>query len=126
MGSGDGCKDLEFTTSEERQLELSVVEAAVHAELADVAAVDETSKTDVRVLGLTIGERVEKVVGADPEVEILRRLVPEIHVEQQLGPERLVVQRVVGLVVDSTVVIRAHERRDPRDRVAQRREALLM
>src|SRR6476646_4633277 len=49
----------------EGQLQLPVIEAAVHAELTDVAAVDEAAEVLVGVLGLDVGERVEDVVGAD-------------------------------------------------------------
>src|SRR3569623_2713906 len=109
----------------ERQLKLRVIEAAVHAELRDVSAVDEAAEALVRVLDLLVGKRIEQVVGADREVHGLRGGIADVGVDEDLRPERLVVRRVVGLEIGSPDVIRTHERREAAGGVAHREKAFL-
>src|SRR5262245_52500220 len=92
---------------EERQLYLRVIKATVLTELADVSTVDEPTKADVGILCLLVGERVEHVIGADRDEQVLRELIADVDIEQHLGSKFLVVHRVVGPVVDLAVVVAA-------------------
>src|SRR5436309_1466041 len=101
----------------ELQLELAEVEATVHSELRDEAAIDESSEVDVGGIFLLVGKRIEHVVGTERELCAPGDGNPEVDVEQRLGAEQLVVVAAAGvgirLVADAPVVVAAHQGAPP-------------
>src|SRR5438876_347106 len=68
----------------QRHLQARVIEAAVHPELRDTAAVNEAAEADVRRLHLGVRVGVEDVVPADGEPDAPLELVREVEVEERL------------------------------------------
>src|ERR1044071_6622978 len=104
----------------ERQLELAVVERPVHAELRDVAVVEQAAVQGVVRLEVLIREGIEHVVAADGELHVLGELIADLRVEQRLGAEGLAVGHRDRPVADLAVVVGADHRRQLLEGVAER------
>src|SRR4051812_17196233 len=117
QGSVSGAR---WRESEERQLELAVVERSVHAELRDVAVVDQAAVQGVVGLEVLVRIGVEDVVATDGELHVLGDLIAELGVEQGLGAERLAVGHHDRPVADLAVVVGADQGRQLAEGVAER------
>ena len=88
------------------QLDPSVVNAAVHAELRDAPAKAEASHPvtgaratrEVRVQLVSIGKRIEQVARTHREPNATRHLVRDVEIDQRPGAERFVVVLVRGTI----------------------------